>query len=283
MGEDRPNPPGQQDIPVATPSDVAVAASNSLADLAARIRAEHESISTALKDSVRHAISAGELLIEAKAQLGHGQWLPWLKDHCEIADRTARLYMRVAKNRAEIEIQIGNGVADLSLNETAALLMLSSDTRKLLNFVKQADGLSGEALIDFCVANDVAVVTTPDYDPFYGRGEAEKLEWLAFVLFLTHFAGWCPDGAWQHVEWLLQHSFQNVDELLGPTGDRWRNTIGMRHPSQQFRAEWPAFRDAHAGTTPADLEEELRGLKDRFDTDLAMKRVRSRRRRKAAP
>jgi hypothetical protein len=53
--------------------DVAVAASNSLADLAARIRAEHESASAALKDSVRHAISAGKLLIEAKTQLGHGQ------------------------------------------------------------------------------------------------------------------------------------------------------------------------------------------------------------------
>jgi hypothetical protein len=258
--------------------DVAVAASNSLIDLAARVQAEHRAVSAALQDSVRHAILAGELLIEAKAQLDHGQWLPWLRDHCEIADRTARLYMRVAKNRAEIEAQIGNGVADLSLNEAAALLMLSSDVRKLLNFSKQAEGLSGEALIDFCIANDVAVITTPDYNPFHGRSEAEKLEWLAFGLFLAHFAGWTPDGAGQHVEWLLQHSFQNVDELLGPTGDRWRDAIGMRHPGQQFRAEWPAFRDAHGHATLADLEEELRGLQARFDKDLAMKLVRQRQR-----
>jgi hypothetical protein len=33
-------------------------------------------VSIALKDSVRHAIAAGELLIEAKGQLKHGQWLP---------------------------------------------------------------------------------------------------------------------------------------------------------------------------------------------------------------
>ena len=32
----------------------------------------------------------------------HGEWMPWLEEHCKISDRTARLYMRVAKNRAEI-------------------------------------------------------------------------------------------------------------------------------------------------------------------------------------
>ena len=41
--------------------------SNSLVDLAARIQVEHQAVSVALKDSVRHAIAAGELLIEAKA------------------------------------------------------------------------------------------------------------------------------------------------------------------------------------------------------------------------
>ena len=59
-------------------SDAPSAGDNSLPDLAARIKAEHEAVSTALKESVAHAIAAGELLIEAKAQLGHGQWLPWL-------------------------------------------------------------------------------------------------------------------------------------------------------------------------------------------------------------
>jgi hypothetical protein len=80
--------------------------SNSLADLAARIKVEHTAIADALKDSLRHALVAGELLIEAKAQVPHGQWLPWLKDHCHISERTAQLYMRVAKNRADIETKL---------------------------------------------------------------------------------------------------------------------------------------------------------------------------------
>jgi Protein of unknown function (DUF3102) len=86
-----------------------LAGDNSLPDLAARIRVEHEAVSAALKESVRHAIAAGELLIEAKGRLSHGQWLPWLQDHCTISERTAQLYMRVAKNRAEMTRDCGRG------------------------------------------------------------------------------------------------------------------------------------------------------------------------------
>ena len=60
--------------------------------------------------------------------------------------------------------------------------MLSSDARKLLDFAKQAEGLAGEAFIEFCVANNVAVLKDPNYDPFAGRSEAERIEWLIFSL-----------------------------------------------------------------------------------------------------
>ena len=65
-------------------------ASNSLADLAARIKIEHTAVSVSLKQSVQHGIAAGALLLEAKAKLNkHGQWLPWLRDHCSMSERTA--------------------------------------------------------------------------------------------------------------------------------------------------------------------------------------------------
>jgi hypothetical protein len=222
---------------------LSLAGDNSLPDLAGRIRVEHEAVSASLKESVKHAIAAGELLIEAKGQLSHGRWLPWLKDHCTISERTAQLYMRVAKSRTEIEDQMRNGVADLSLNEAAALLMLSSDMRKLLNFAKQADGLSGESLVEFCIANDVGVITTPNYDPFAGRSEAEKAEWQVFVLFLSYDGaagrtGFDPDEAWQHVQYLLRRPFQNVDEWLGPEGDEWRRRCGGgRNPHRAIPEE----------------------------------------------
>src|SRR5450759_4251886 len=90
--------------------------SNSLADLAARIRTYHQATVAALRTSVIHAMAAGELLIEAKAQVGHGHWLPWLAKNCAISERTAQLYTKLAKNRATIEKAMANpqcGVADL--------------------------------------------------------------------------------------------------------------------------------------------------------------------------
>jgi hypothetical protein len=160
---------------------VAPEQSNSLVDLAVRIKAEHEAVSIALKDSVRHAIEAGTLLLEAKAQLEHGQWLPWLRDHCTISERTAQLYMRCAKSRDEIEEQIRNGVADLSLSEAAAILALSSDMKKLLDFMQRAEGMDTEDLIKHCAENGIAVITKNPFGvfEFSELDDPVKLEWAA--------------------------------------------------------------------------------------------------------
>jgi hypothetical protein len=74
--------------------------SSRLADLAARIKVEHAACVAAVKKSAEHAMAAGDALTEAKAQLKHGEWLPWLKSHCEISERTAQVYMRLARHGA---------------------------------------------------------------------------------------------------------------------------------------------------------------------------------------
>jgi Protein of unknown function (DUF3102) len=104
--------------------------SNSLTDLAARIRIELTGARNAAKRGAEHALAAGDLLLEAKAQLAHGQWLPWLRDHCEISNRTARLYMRLARNRQAIESEIGN-VADLTLRSAVEAIAPASNYRDL--------------------------------------------------------------------------------------------------------------------------------------------------------
>jgi hypothetical protein len=93
--------------------------SNYLADLAARINAEHEAARRLVKQGAERAMNAGDLLIEAKDRVPHGQWLPWLAEHCEISERTAQLYMRLARARPEIEAKSAT-VADLSLRGAIA-------------------------------------------------------------------------------------------------------------------------------------------------------------------
>jgi hypothetical protein len=44
--------------------------------LAAQANAEHHAYETTQAAALRHAIAAGEALIEAKSLLQHGEWLP---------------------------------------------------------------------------------------------------------------------------------------------------------------------------------------------------------------
>ncbi len=76
--------------------------SNSLADLAARINAEHEAVGNALQRGLDHALAAGRLLIEAKKQFTkRGEWLPWLKANCAASVRSAQAYMQVARQAGD--------------------------------------------------------------------------------------------------------------------------------------------------------------------------------------
>jgi hypothetical protein len=87
--------------------------SNILADLAARIRHEHEAGVLAIKRGLAHAVEAGKLLIEAREQIPHGQWLPWLREQCSVPERSARRYMELAAYAADT---ISANLADMAVD-----------------------------------------------------------------------------------------------------------------------------------------------------------------------
>jgi hypothetical protein len=103
-----------------------------LADLAERINAEHDQAQAALRDGLLHARTAGDLLIQAKGLVRHGEWLPWLQEHCRVAERTAQAYMRVAREWEQLAKSAT--VADLTFREASRLLTHSPD-----------DGAGGDA------------------------------------------------------------------------------------------------------------------------------------------
>jgi hypothetical protein len=248
--------------------------SNSLADLAARIRQEHAATAEALQRGVEHAMAAGDLLLEAKAQLKHGLWLPWLAEHCQMSERTAQLYMRVAKNRATIEAK-AQRVADLTLNQAAALLVLTSDIDKLFAFAKQVEGVTdSDELVSLCIANDIGVIQDSSYHPLAGRSEIEGRDWHIFMLFLTKWANMSPKGASQHVEWLLQRPFQNVGEWLGEEGAKFRKCWRMGEPSSECLKAWPVFRAEHADKTLQELVLALETLQESIEQASARPPVR---------
>ena len=97
--------------------------SNSLAVLAADINEYHAAASAHMKRGIAHAIAAGQLLIEAKARLDqHGKWLPWLEANCQVPERTAQLYMRLARHAHRLVAKSAT-VADLTIRGAIEALL----------------------------------------------------------------------------------------------------------------------------------------------------------------
>ena len=67
--------------------------------LAIEINEEHRAVEEAAVSALEHALRAGELLSEAKEQVGYGGWLPWLERNFKGSTRTAQGYMRLWRNR----------------------------------------------------------------------------------------------------------------------------------------------------------------------------------------
>ncbi len=108
-----------------------------LDELATQINDEHRLAEDAARSAVDHALRAGELLIEAKGRMKHGEWLPWLEQHCEASPRTVQRYIQVARNRGLIE----QGIASLDdganascvshLSMTGALRLIQQGAKKV--------------------------------------------------------------------------------------------------------------------------------------------------------
>ena len=102
--------------------------------LAHKINCEHRWAQGNLAAGLKHAIRAGELLLEAKAAVGHGAWLTWLEENFVGSQRTARAYMQVASNRQR--------VANLSFRDALKELAAGIDERQRSQWWQQdLDGL----------------------------------------------------------------------------------------------------------------------------------------------
>jgi CBS domain-containing protein len=82
--------------------DLARQPGRDLGAIAVELRHEVEQSEHHWQTAVGHAIRAGELLTEAKAQVEHGEWLPWLEANFPGSERTARNYMRLGRESATV-------------------------------------------------------------------------------------------------------------------------------------------------------------------------------------
>lgn len=69
-------------------------------------------------------LEIGKRLVEAKAQLSHGEWLPWLEKKVEFSERSAQQYIRLWKEYGKSAT-----VADLGVRKALVLLALPENER----------------------------------------------------------------------------------------------------------------------------------------------------------
>lgn len=77
------------------------------------------------QDAGNAIIGIGQRLIEAKALLSHGEWLPWLEERVEFTDRTASRFMRLAR-----EWTNQTALSDLGATKALTLLALPPEERE---------------------------------------------------------------------------------------------------------------------------------------------------------
>ena len=70
---------------------------NRLTDLAERIHSADQRMAAASREAAELALEAGRLLIEAKAECRHWQWLPFL-ERAGMAERQAQRLMTLARS-----------------------------------------------------------------------------------------------------------------------------------------------------------------------------------------
>ena len=99
-------------------------AAATLAQIADQINGAHDGVEAATRDAVGHARRAGELLLQVKARLPHGQWGPWLDAHFKGSHETAERYMRIAKHW---DVVVAQGGRELGIRRALKLIAQDKD------------------------------------------------------------------------------------------------------------------------------------------------------------
>ena len=82
-------------------------------------------------------IEIGKRLIEAKAQLKHGEWLPWLREKVEFSESSAQRFMQLAR-------EYGNPATVRDLGAAKALALLALPPLEREDFAAEKHLVNGE-------------------------------------------------------------------------------------------------------------------------------------------
>jgi hypothetical protein len=151
-------------------------------DLAREINTEHGHVETYKRNTIKHAIRCGELLLEMKQRVGHGNWLAWVEEHFEASERTARNYMEIAKSAAVADLS-----DDTTMRSALRALAARSESSKVSKLEPQDVGTTQ------MLTNDRIPIENDDFipnaevveEPRAGLAKAHRRTWASLPARLT--------------------------------------------------------------------------------------------------
>jgi Protein of unknown function (DUF3102) len=210
-----------------------------LLDLAQAIEREHQAAYSAARTALEHARRCGELLIQAKAAVPHGAWLPWLQENTTVGARQCQKYMRLARGWPEIEAKSDPG-SHLTL--TGALTALASPEHDEIETSTELQ-VSLEA-----IGCRLAVPATDDWT-LLGTGGGETEVGPAIIVEIAPAAG---DGVW-----LTVMAWSEVVGFKKPVRHAFLDTV-----LKEWLHVWPGGLAWEVGQAAIPLHRILRGEGD---------------------
>jgi len=175
-----------------------------LPELAGQINEHHARATEAARTALEHARECGAILIQAKAQVGHGGFLAWLAANCRVGERQARRYMRVAENWPAIEAK-SDAMSDLTV--TGALRLLA-DGDQMPPPQSRTDNYALPFGFTWSLESDHVAVSMPS-------GCVTKLRMTG-----AEFPDVLPIGVWDQLGYTLHVYGQGLlAQLTGRTGE----------------------------------------------------------------
>lgn len=138
-----------------------------LAEIANKIKGHSQRMRAIGAMALTTARNTGDLLIEAKSKLPHGQFSRWIDEHCEITARYAQISMQISENWSLIADQMRNNFAFDSINEA---LHYIREQRKLASAEPEPtnpapeESVSAEAEVE---PPDASTAEVPEIEPEY--------------------------------------------------------------------------------------------------------------------
>ncbi len=185
-----------------------------LVDLAGRINTEHKAVCEAAMTATQHAIKCGVLLTEAKSGLPHGQWLPWLKENCELSERTTQAYMRLARRCEELGGEEAQRVADLPVRQ-AMVAIADHQAEQIPNILNRDKPASEEEIWAWATRQVNGPFNRFDFDD-EGKGWLKEIgSKLLRQVGAPAVVSWCLNLKTQDIPMLRLVPWDELSEALG--------------------------------------------------------------------